>query len=82
MEGEQTLKIRNFFKQYGKRWILLGITILIYLVFKILRPDNFGNPANLFSYFQQALLPTVAACGFYFIIVMGLFDFSLGANIV
>jgi ribose transport system permease protein len=63
-------------------WILLGITLFIYLVFKIIRPYNFGHLGNIYSYFQQALLPTVAACGFYFIIVMGLFDFSLGANIV
>ncbi|MDC7227809.1 MAG: ABC transporter permease [Spirochaetales bacterium] len=63
-------------------WLLLGVTILIYLFFKVLRPHNFGSLSNIFSYFQQALLPTVAACGFYFIIVMGLFDFSIGSNIV
>ncbi|ADK79969.1 ABC transporter permease [Sediminispirochaeta smaragdinae] len=61
---------------------LVGVTVLIYMIFKIVRPHNFGNLSSLSSYFQQALLPTVAACGFYFIIVMGLFDFSIGANIV
>jgi len=61
---------------------LVGVTVLIYAVFKIMRPHNFGNLNSLSSYFQQALLPTVAACGFYFIIAMGLFDFSIGANIV
>ena len=61
---------------------LVGVTLFIYLFFKIQRPSNFGNLSNLFSYLQQALMPTVAACGFYFIIVMGLFDFSLGSNIV
>lgn len=62
--------------------VLLGITFLLYLFFKTLRPHNFGSLQNIYSYFQQSLLPTVAACGFYFIIVMGLFDFSIGANIV
>ena len=27
-------------------------------------------------------MPAVAGCGLYFIVVMGLFDFSIGANIV
>ena len=52
------------------------------MILKIMRPDSFGTPATLFSYLQQALMPAVAACGFYFIVVMGLFDFSLGANVI
>ncbi len=62
--------------------VLLLITIAVYSVFKIIKTDNFGSADNVFSYFQQALLPSVAACGLYFIVVMGLFDFSIGANIV
>ena len=31
---------------------------------------------------QQSLLSAVAACGFYFILSKGLFDFSLGSNII
>lgn len=62
--------------------LLIGIITLLYCGFKIARPNNFGTLANMLSYFEQCLMPSVAACGFYFIIVMGLFDFSLGANIV
>lgn len=61
---------------------LLCSCLVVYLIFKIIRPNNFGSPANLFSYLQQALMPAVAGCGLYFIVVMGLFDFSIGANIV
>ena len=62
--------------------LLLGIALVIYLVFKLLAPGNFGAPANLSSYAQQCIIQAVAACGFYFIMTMGLFDFSLGSNII
>ena len=61
---------------------LFGSCLAVYLIFKIIRPGNFGSLSNLFSYFQQSLMPAVAGCGLYFIVVMGLFDFSIGANIV
>lgn len=61
---------------------LIGIVLAVYLVFKILRPNNFGSLKSLFSYFQQSLMPAVAGCGLYFVVVMGLFDFSIGANLV
>ncbi len=61
---------------------LFGSCLAVYLIFKIIRPNNFGSPSNLFSYLQQALMPAVAGCGLYFIVIMGLFDFSIGANIV
>ena len=44
--------------------------------------DNFGSPSNLLSYFQASLIATVGAVGFYFVMDMGLFDFSIGANII
>lgn len=62
--------------------ILLSMMAVVYLVFKILTPSNFGSIANLSSYAQQSIIQAVAACGFFFIMVMGLFDFSLGANII
>lgn len=84
---KETMKTDRFHKKTSPGKLngalyLIGVTVLIYVIFKITRPYNFGTLGSLFSYFQQALLPTVAACGFYFIIVMGLFDFSIGANIV
>ena len=75
-------KKSNILKNNYGKIALAAATILIYVVLKMLSPDCFGTPANLFSYFQQALMPAVAACGFYFIVVMGLFDFSVGANII
>ena len=77
-----SVKKRTYLTAIRGIWLLLGVAFLIYLFFKVLRPHNFGSINNILSYFQQALLPTVAACGFYFIIVMGLFDFSIGSNIV
>ncbi|GFI01806.1 ribose import permease protein RbsC [Lachnospiraceae bacterium] len=62
--------------------VLLIFAVSIYLIFKILTPNNFGSLANLSSYAQQCIIQATAACGFYFIMVMGLFDFSLGSNII
>lgn len=62
--------------------ILGALLIFTYIVFKILQPERFGSPSSLGILFQQSMLPAVAACGMYFIIIMGMFDFSLGANIV
>lgn len=62
--------------------ILLIFAAIIYLIFKVLTPENFGSLNNLSSYAQQCIIQATAACGFYFIMVMGLFDFSLGSNII
>jgi ribose transport system permease protein len=62
--------------------MLIAIPIVIYIFFSIIQPKNFGSFNSVFILLQQCLLPSVAAFGFYFIITMGLFDFSIGANIV
>ena len=62
--------------------ILVGLVVLSWVVFKVLSPHNFGSPKNLLSYFEASLLAAVGAVGFYFVMVMGMFDFSIGANIM
>ena len=62
--------------------ILVGLVVLSWAIFKVLTPGNFGSPANMLSYFQASLIATVGAVGFYFVMVMGMFDFSIGANIM
>ena len=62
--------------------ILVFLVILSWAVFKILSPENFGSPTNLLSYFQASLIATTGAVGFYFVMVMGMFDFYIGANIM
>lgn len=68
-------------KAYGYL-MLLAMVLFFYTFFKILTPDNFGSPANLFSYLQSSIIYSVGGCGLYFIVVMGLFDFAVGSNIV
>ena len=51
-------------------------------VFKVITPSNFGSATNMLSYFEASLLAAVGAVGFYFVMVMGMFDFSIGANIM
>lgn len=62
--------------------ILLGLIVLSWGIFKVLSPHNFGSAANMLNYFQASLIATVGAVGFYFVMVMGMFDFSIGANIM
>ena len=68
-------------KAYGLL-LLAAMLAFFYAVFKILTPGNFGSPANLYSYLQSSIIYSVGGCGLYFIVVMGLFDFAVGANIV
>ncbi|SFG30660.1 ABC transporter permease [Oribacterium sp. WCC10] len=62
--------------------ILLFLVVLSWSIFKILTPHNFGSLNNMLSYFQASLIASVGAVGFYFVMVMGMFDFSIGANIM
>ncbi len=62
--------------------LLAAMTVFFYAVFKILTPGNFGSPDNLLSYLQSSIIYAVGGCGLYFIVVMGLFDFAIGANVV
>jgi ribose transport system permease protein len=77
-------------KSTGKKMSgqVLGYLLLFLLVaiswgiFKIITPNNFGSAKNMMSYFEASLLAAVGAVGFYFVMVMGMFDFSIGANIM
>lgn len=72
-------KISSKAKGYG---ILVALVLVSWLVFKILTPDNFGSADNMLSYFQASLIASAGAVGFYFVLVMGMFDFSIGACII
>lgn len=62
--------------------LLMVMLLFFYAFFRFLSPDNFGSFENLYSYFQSSIIYSVGGCGLYFIVVMGLFDFSVGANVV
>lgn len=62
--------------------VLLVMAFLFWAVFKLFAPTNFGTGKMMVSYFQTSIQYAIGGCGLYFIVVMGLFDFSIGANIV
>ncbi len=68
-------------KYYGIA-LLMVMLLFFYVFFRMMTPGNFGSPENLYSYFQSSIIYSVGGCGLYFIVVMGLFDFSIGANVV
>ena len=72
-------KMSSAFKGY---LILVVMVFISWLVFKILTPDNFGTLDNMLDYFQASLIASAGAVGFYLVIVMGMFDFSIGAAII
>lgn len=78
----QKLKENQLLNNYFGIFLLLLLVLIFWAVFKILTPVNFGSPDKLLSYLQSSLIYAVGGCGLYFICVMGLWDFSIGANIV
>ncbi len=62
--------------------LLLVITIVCWVFFKVLTPGTFGAPDQMLTYLQTGLIYAVGGCGLYFIVVMGLWDFSIGSVLV
>ncbi len=62
--------------------MLFLLVIASWAIFKIITPGNFGSLRNLLSYFEASLMVSAGAVGFFFVMVMGMFDFSIGANIM
>lgn len=78
----QELRTDRRYASYYGVFLLLFLTFIFWLIFRILSPENFGSLNNMSYYFQSSIIYSVGACGFYFIVIMGLFDFSIGANVV
>ncbi len=62
--------------------LLLIVTALCWVVFKVLCQDSFGSPDQMLTYLQTGLIYAVGGCGLYFIVTMGLWDFSVGSVLV
>lgn len=62
--------------------ILLVLLVFFWGIFKLISPSNFGTSKLMRDYFQTSIQYAVGGCGFYFIVVMGMFDMSIGANVV
>lgn len=62
--------------------LLLIITVICWVVFKVLCPTSFGSLTQMLTYLQTGLIYAVGGCGLYFIVVMGLWDFSIGSILV
>ncbi len=87
MSNEKTISKENTFLTFKKSrffgvTVLLVLAVLFWLLFKICSPKNFGTSKLMVDYLQTSIQYAVGGCGLYFIVVMGLFDFSIGANIV
>jgi len=81
-ERIQRLKTHKVYGNYYGIGLLFLLAFIFWAFFKILTPDNFGSLEGLSYYLQSSIIYSVGACGLYFIVTMGLFDFSIGANVV
>jgi ribose transport system permease protein len=68
-------KLKNVF-------ITAATPIVVYLIFYALQPNRFGNLNGLYIMFQQAFIPSIMGWGLYFVLTLGLYDFSVGAVLV
>lgn len=56
--------------------------ILVFVLFKILQPVRFGTMNSISILLQQTLMQSILGCGLYFLNEMGIFDMTLGANMI
>lgn len=56
--------------------------ILVFILFKILQPGRFGTMNSISILLQQTLMQSILGCGLYFLNEMGIFDMTLGANMI
>lgn len=56
--------------------------IVIFILFKILQPERFGTAHSINVLIQQSLMQSIIGCGLYFLNEMGIFDMTLGANMI
>jgi len=72
----------NMAKKIRDTLIVLAIPSLLYLLFFIIEPANFGTSRALYIMLQQTFIPSILSCGLIFILTLGLYDFSVGAVLV
>ena len=82
MNGNEQAAGKRITSQIRGYFLLLLLVVVSWGIFKVITPHNFGSPRNMLSYLEASLLAAVGAVGFYFVMVMGMFDFSIGANIM
>ncbi len=73
---------KNISQKLKNVMVVTSIPLSIYMVFYILQPERFGSLGGIFLLIQQSFVPTITSMGLLYIIVMGLFDFSIGAILV
>ena len=82
MSDSNDIKGKKMSGQVKGYLLLIFLVFLSWGIFKVITPSNFGSATNMLSYFEASLLAAVGAVGFYYVMVMGMFDFSIGANIM
>ena len=55
---------------------------VVFVLFKILQPERFGTMNSISILLQQTLMQSILGCGLYFLNEMGIFDMTLGANMI
>ena len=56
--------------------------LVIFVLFKILQPERFGTAHSINVLIQQTLMQSIIGCVLYCLNEMGIFDMTLGANMI
>ncbi|NLM19294.1 MAG: ABC transporter permease [Clostridiaceae bacterium] len=59
--------------------ISLLLPLIVYIIFKLIRPTTFGSLEALYIIFQQAMVATLISLGMLLNMTIGIWDFSAGA---
>ena len=57
----------------------ITLPVIVYLIFKIIRPATFGSPEALYIIAQQAMMVTIMSLGMCCNMTIGIWDFSPGS---
>jgi len=84
--GMQSFLAKARQSQFYGVGLLLIVTLVVWVIFfaltSAINPGSFGDPSKMLTYLQRGIIYSVGACGFYFVVVQGLFDFSIGSMII
>lgn len=74
--------VKKNYLEWKNFLIVALIPVSAYLLFFILQPQRFGSLGSILLLVQQSFVPMITSMGLLYIIVMGLFDFSIGSILV
>jgi ribose transport system permease protein len=86
VEGERSLKFKNFIRDSSKNfaiiYVAIGLILILWLITRFVLGSNvFLGSANIINILRQVSVVGIVAAGQFFAIVTGLIDLSVGSTV-